>query len=162
MGIHVLHKHVNTLMVYLAAFKGLVVSLSNWKCLVCMYSILIRMCEIWLWRYVLLVQESATWNSVRVKDMSSNQLLLCVMLQKAYVPALKFALKCLHLTDERNGIDGKDLGVLSSVLVLWYESTALYVWWNIFCLICRYYSVKKLCSCRCFLGISRRQVEWTK
>lgn len=74
------------------------------------------------------MQGSATLNSVWVKELSSKQLLLCVVLQKAYVPALKFALKCMHLTAETNGMDGIDFGVLSSILVLLFQSMALYVW----------------------------------
>lgn len=32
--------------------------------------------------------------------------------------ALKFAFKCMRLMDERNGIDGTDHWILSSILVL--------------------------------------------
>lgn len=51
------------------------------------------------------MQDSVVLSKVSVKECSSEQFLLCAALYKAYRLALKFRLKCVHLTDERNVID---------------------------------------------------------
>jgi len=74
----------------------------------CVHYIFLYVYDIWLWRNVLFVQESVCFNKVKVKEFCAKQSLLCTSLNKAYVMALKFSFKCVHLMDKRNGIDGTD------------------------------------------------------
>lgn len=64
------------------------------------------------------MQENVCFNKLRVKEFCSKQSSLCTSRNKAYVMALKFAFKCTHLMDERNGIDGTDYWILRFTSVL--------------------------------------------